>query len=143
MIGQWYNPMSETHIKATFEQNAMLILVVDDDPPSVKMIAFLLREEGYDVITASNGREALRLVEERAPDLIILDIMMPHIDGLEVCRRIRERSDVPIIFLSAKGETSDRVLGWARTTTWPSPSSPRNSWRACAQYCGVPRVPLR
>ncbi len=89
----------------------MLILVVDDDPPSVKMISFLLQEEGYEVIAASNGVEALRLVEARAPDLIILDIMMPHIDGLEVCRRIRERSDVPIIFLSAKGETSDRVLG--------------------------------
>ncbi len=111
MIGQWYNAMSNTSLDTASEKNPMLILVVDDDPPSVKMIAFLLREEGYDVITASNGREALRLVEERAPDLIILDIMMPHIDGLEVCRRIRERSDVPIIFLSAKGETSDRVLG--------------------------------
>ncbi len=93
------------------KSETMLILVVDDDPPSVKMISFLLREEGYDVIAASNGVEALRVVEERAPDLIILDIMMPHIDGLEVCRRIRERSNVPIIFLSAKGETSDRVLG--------------------------------
>jgi len=93
------------------EAKSMLILVVDDDPPSVKMISFLLQEEGYEVIAAANGVEALRLVEERAPDLIILDIMMPHIDGLEVCRRIRERSNVPIIFLSAKGETSDRVLG--------------------------------
>ena len=112
MTGQWYNS-KVVHVRPynANGERKMLILVVDDDPPSVKMISFLLREEGYDVISATNGIEALRLVEERAPDLIILDIMMPHIDGLEVCRRIRERSDVPIIFLSAKGETTDRVQG--------------------------------
>jgi len=106
---------ASTNSIQTKEENmkteAMLILVVDDDPPSVKMISFLLREEGYDVLTASNGVEALRLIDQRVPDLVILDIMMPHIDGLEVCRRIRERSNMPIIFLSAKGETRDRVLG--------------------------------
>ncbi len=106
---------ASTNSIQTMEENmkteAMLILVVDDDPPSVKMISFLLREEGYDVLTASNGVEALRLIDQRVPDLVILDIMMPHIDGLEVCRRIRERSNMPIIFLSAKGETRDRVLG--------------------------------
>lgn len=89
----------------------MRVLVVDDDPPSVKMISFLLREEGYEVITAGNGAEALRLIEEASPDLVILDVMMPHMDGLEVCRRIRQRTDLPIIFLSAKGETADRVTG--------------------------------
>jgi len=98
-------------MEENMKTEAMLILVVDDDPPSVKMISFLLREEGYDVLTASNGVEALRLIDQRVPDLVILDIMMPHIDGLEVCRRIRERSNMPIIFLSAKGETRDRVLG--------------------------------
>ncbi|MCD6289792.1 MAG: response regulator transcription factor [Anaerolineae bacterium] len=89
----------------------MRVLVVDDDPPSVKMISFLLREEGYDVVTAGNGPEALRLVDEAAPDLVILDVMMPHMDGLEVCQRIRRHTDIPIIFLSAKGETADRVAG--------------------------------
>ncbi len=89
----------------------MRVLVVDDDLPSVKMISFLLREEGYDVVTAKNGPEALRLVDEAAPDLVILDVMMPHMDGLEVCQRIRRRTDLPIIFLSAKGETADRVAG--------------------------------
>ncbi|MDQ7029309.1 MAG: response regulator transcription factor [Ardenticatenia bacterium] len=89
----------------------MRVLVVDDDQPSVKMTAFLLREEGYDVLTADNGREALRIVEEEPIDLVILDVMMPHLDGYEVCRRIRQLSDAAIIFLSAKGETSDRVHG--------------------------------
>lgn len=89
----------------------MRILVVDDDPPSVKMTAFLLREEGYEVITADNGRAALEIVQNQSPDLVIMDVMMPHIDGLEVTRRIRQTMDVPIIILSAKGETADKVTG--------------------------------
>jgi DNA-binding response OmpR family regulator len=89
----------------------MRILVVDDDAPSVKMIAFLLREEGYTVSTADNGVSGLELVEKEQPDLVILDVMMPHMDGHEVCRRIRGKMKVPIIFLSARGETSDRVHG--------------------------------
>lgn len=89
----------------------MRVLVVDDDPPSVKMIAFLLREEGYTVDTADNGRAALEIIERNPPDLVILDVMMPHVDGLEVTRRVRQRLDTPIIILSAKGETADKVLG--------------------------------
>lgn len=89
----------------------MHVLVVDDDAPSVKMIAFLLREEGYTVSTADNGIRALELVEHESPDLVILDVMMPHMDGHEVCRRIRSKRKVPIIFLSARGETADRVQG--------------------------------
>lgn len=89
----------------------MRVLVVDDDPPSVKMIAFLLKEEGFTVETADNGRAALEIIERQAPDLLILDVMMPHVDGLEVTRRVRQRLDIPIIILSAKGETSDKVLG--------------------------------
>lgn len=89
----------------------MRILIVDDDPPTVKWTSFLLRDEGYEVITADNGRAALEMVERYSPDLIILDVMMPQIDGLEVCRRIRQTMDVPIIILSAKGETADKVTG--------------------------------
>jgi DNA-binding response OmpR family regulator len=89
----------------------MRILVVDDDAPSVKMISFLLREEGYEVVSADNGSAALELVEREPPDLVILDVMMPRMDGFEVCRRIRQKMDVPIIFLSAKGETADKVSG--------------------------------
>ncbi len=89
----------------------MRILVVDDDVPSVKMISFLLREEGYEVTSTDSGLTALELIERQTPDLVILDVMMPHLDGFEVCRRIRQKMDVPIIFLSAKGETVDRVAG--------------------------------
>ena len=89
----------------------MRILIVDDDPPTVKWTSFLLRDEGYEVITADNGRTGLEMVERELPDLVILDVMMPHIDGLEVCRRIRQTMDVPIIMLSAKGETADKVTG--------------------------------
>ena len=89
----------------------MRVLIVDDDRPSLKMTAFLLREEGYTVFTADNGLEALRLVDEKTPDLLVLDVMMPGMDGLEVTRRLRRDSSLPIIILSAKGETSDRVSG--------------------------------
>ncbi len=89
----------------------MRVLIVDDDPPSLKMTAFLLAEEGYEVATADNGLDALRLVEQQAPDLVILDVMMPGLDGLQVTQRIRRNMSVPIIILSAKGETVDRVHG--------------------------------
>lgn len=89
----------------------MRVLIVDDDPPSLKMTAFLLSEEGYHVITADNGLDALRLVEEQVPDLLILDVMMPGLDGLQVTQRVRRTLNVPIIILSAKGETADRIHG--------------------------------
>jgi DNA-binding response OmpR family regulator len=89
----------------------MRILAVDDDRNNLKMLDFLLREEGYEVLTTDNGRTALDLVDSQNPDLVILDVMMPQVDGLEVCRRIRQTMDVPIIMLSAKGETADRVSG--------------------------------
>lgn len=89
----------------------MRILAVDDDRNNLKMVAFLLGEEGYEVITTDDGTKALELVDSAHPDLVILDVMMPQIDGFEVCRRIRQTADVPIIMLSAKGETADRVAG--------------------------------
>jgi len=89
----------------------MRILAVDDDRNNLKMLAFLLGEEGYEVLTAETGRAALALLDSQHPDLVILDVMMPQMDGLEVCRRIRQTMDIPIIILSAKGETTDKVLG--------------------------------
>ena len=75
------------------------------------MTAFLLAEEGYEVVTADNGMDALRLVDQKLPVLAILDVMMPGLDGLQVTQRIRRTMNLPIIILSAKGETVDRVHG--------------------------------
>lgn len=89
----------------------MRVLVVDDHAPSLKWTSILLREEGYDVLLADNGRDALRIIEKEPVDLLILDIMMPQIDGYEICRRVRQNDDAGIIFVSALGETEDRVKG--------------------------------
>jgi DNA-binding response OmpR family regulator len=75
------------------------------------MNSYLLREEGYEVATASNGMEALQLLEDEPVDLIVLDVMMPMMDGHETLRQLREQYDLPVIFLSAKGETADKVRG--------------------------------
>jgi len=87
------------------------ILVVDDEPSVTDLIAYNLRKALYDVRTAADGREALRLVREYSPDLILLDLMIPEVDGLDVCREIRKSSGVPVIMITARGEEVDRVLG--------------------------------
>lgn len=89
----------------------MKVLVVDDDRPSLKLTSFLLNEEGYVVTVAEDGRTALDLIAQDPPDLVILDVMMPHIDGFDVCRHIRKTREVPIIFLSAKNQVGDKVAG--------------------------------
>ncbi len=86
------------------------VLVVDDDLNIVKLITLYLEKEDYTVCTANDGEEALQVFKTEAPDIIILDIMMPKLDGNSVCREIRKKSDVPIIMLTAKGETFDKVL---------------------------------
>jgi DNA-binding response OmpR family regulator len=90
----------------------MKILVVDDEDLLVKGIRFNLQNDGYDVITGSNGLEALNLAREHKPDLIILDVMMPEMDGLTACAMIREFSDVPIILLTAKTADMDKLIGF-------------------------------
>ena len=87
------------------------ILIVDDEPPYVRLMEANLLTEGYQVIPAYNGQEALNLVTTQKPELVILDIMMPVIDGFTVCERIREFSNIPIIIVTAKGEERDRVRG--------------------------------
>ena len=89
----------------------MKILVVDDEALLVKGIRFNLQNEGYEVITGSDGLEAVQAVQAQHPDLVVLDVMMPNMDGLSACAKIREFSDVPIIMLTAKGETDDKVTG--------------------------------
>lgn len=90
----------------------MKILVVDDEPLLVKGIRFNLQNEGYEVVTASNGEEAVALASDPEIHLIILDVMMPVMDGLEACIKIREFSDVPIIMLTAKTDDMDKLMGF-------------------------------
>jgi two-component system KDP operon response regulator KdpE len=88
-----------------------LILVVDDEARMVRFIQLNLEHDGFQVITAYNGREALEQVRSALPNLVLLDVMMPDLDGFEVLERIREQSNVPVIMLTAKGEEDDRVRG--------------------------------
>ncbi len=87
------------------------ILVVDDERPIADILKFNLEKEGYDVICAYDGLEAIELVTKEEPDLILLDIMLPHKDGMEVCREVRKQFDIPIIMLTAKDSEIDKVLG--------------------------------
>jgi DNA-binding response OmpR family regulator len=88
------------------------ILVVDDEPHMVKLVEANLQVAGYDVVSATDGRSALSAVENERLDLVILDIMLPHMDGYEVCQRIREYSAVPILMLTARGSEIDLVHGF-------------------------------
>jgi two-component system alkaline phosphatase synthesis response regulator PhoP len=87
------------------------ILIVDDEPVIVDSLAYSLRREGYEVSVAENGPDALDLFERDHPDLIVLDIMLPGMDGLEVCKRLRLKSTVPIIMLTARSDEVDKILG--------------------------------
>ena len=87
------------------------ILVVDDEPSVTDLLAYNLRKAHYDVLIASDGRQALQLAREASPDLILLDLMLPEVDGLDVCRELRKSTSVPIIMVTALGEETDRVVG--------------------------------
>src|SRR2546425_6649304 len=87
------------------------ILLVDDEQSIQTLLSYPLRKDGYEVVRATDGREALDRFSEQAFDLVVLDVMLPQLDGLEVCRRLRARSAVPIIMLTAKTEEIDKVLG--------------------------------
>src|SRR3954451_19633839 len=102
------------------------ILVVDDDPKILALVRTYLERERFPVVTAGDGRTALRLIEEAAPRLVVLDLMIPEIDGLAVIRRARELGDVPILVLSARGSVGDRILGLSEGADdyLPKPFSP-------------------
>jgi len=91
------------------KMHRLRVLVVDDDPAIIKLIRASLKNEDWDILTAMGGAEALEIVERETLDLVILDILMPKIDGFEVCLRLREWSQIPIIILSAKSDASDKV----------------------------------
>lgn len=90
---------------------AYRILVVDDEPAVTDLLAYNLRRDGYQVLTAADGRAALQVARESQPDLILLDLMIPEIEGLDVCRELRKTGDIPIIMVTARGEEVDRVVG--------------------------------
>src|SRR5436305_4278815 len=87
------------------------ILTADDDPQLLRLVARNLQFEDYDVLTASDGEQALALTEAHAPDVLLLDVMMPKMDGFTVCRRVREFSTVPIIIVTARGQDQDKIRG--------------------------------
>jgi DNA-binding response OmpR family regulator len=87
------------------------ILTADDDPQILRLVTRNLQFEGYQVLTATNGQEALEQIEAKVPNLVLLDVMMPKLDGFTVCQRVREFSTVPIIIITARGQESDRIRG--------------------------------
>ena len=99
--------MAET----TAPERSARILLVDDEQSIQTLLSYPLRKEGYEVVQATDGRQALERFDEQSFDLVVLDLMLPRIDGLEVCRRLRSRSSVPIIMLTAKSEEIDKVVG--------------------------------
>ena len=105
----------------------MQVMVVDDEPMVREVVTNYLEREGFSVESIGNGQEALNRLETAVPDLIVLDVMLPAVDGLSILRSIRKRSDVPVILLTARGEESDRVLGLelGADDYVPKPFSPR------------------
>jgi two-component system phosphate regulon response regulator PhoB len=91
------------------------VLIVDDDPDIQRLVSYNLSQAGFDVVTAATGRKALETVQKNPPDLIILDLMLPDVDGMEVCRSLRQRESskrIPIVMLTARSEEIDRVIGF-------------------------------
>ena len=119
------------------------ILVVDDDTNICELLRLYLTKEGYQVTTANDGEEGLEKFNQLKPDMVLLDVMMPRMDGLEVCRRIRKLGIAPVMMLTAKGETFDKVLGLelAPTITWSSPLTPRKWWPASRRCCAAAPPP--
>ena len=91
--------------------SASTILLVDDEESIQTLLTYPLERDGYSVVQARDGEEALRKFDEEPVDLVVLDVMLPRLDGLEVCKRLRSQSNVPIIMLTARGEELDKVLG--------------------------------
>src|SRR5436189_2643197 len=87
------------------------VLVVEDEASIASFVSLYLKNAGYEVRTATNGADGLSSVQSQQPDLIVLDLMLPDIDGIEVCKRIRQRSDVPILMLTARDEDVDKIIG--------------------------------
>lgn len=114
MQGVWkagLTELSDIHPSAGEQERQVRVLVVDDEPLIIEMLTMGLNYEGFEVSVATTGYEALDQARQARPDLVILDVMLPGIDGIEVCRRLRAQGDIGIIMLTARGELEDRVSG--------------------------------
>ena len=119
------------------------ILLVDDEDAIQSLLTYPLERDGYRVVQARDGDEALRRFAEEDVDLVVLDIMLPRVDGLEVCRRLRSESTVPIIMLTARDDELDKVLGLelGADDYITKPFSIREFRAASARFCAAPRRP--
>ena len=119
------------------------VLIVEDEPDIRDLVVFHLEREGYQVVQSRSGPEALRLARATPPDLVLLDLMLPEMDGLEVCRRLRQdpaTMALPIVMLTARGDEVDRVLGLelGADDYVVKPFSRGSWWPASARCCGAP-----
>ena len=118
---------------------AKKVLVVDDEKLIVKGIRFSLEQDGMEVDCAYDGEEALRMAREKEYDIILLDVMLPKLDGFEVCQQLRETSSVPVVMLTAKGDDMDKILGLEYGAISPSHLTFWKSKHVSKQSCAVPR----
>lgn len=124
------------------------VLIVDDDPHIREVLVFAFAKAGIDTAEADDGEQALAAIATSAPDLVVLDINMPRMDGLEVCRRLRAQGDLPILFLSSRDDELDRVLGieLGADDYVVKPFSPAKWWRGRRRSCDArlarPLLPL-
>jgi CheY-like chemotaxis protein len=118
------------------------VLVVDDETALAKVVAGYLTREGFVVDLAHDGPDAVAVARANPPDLVVLDVMLPGFDGIEVCRRLRTFTDAYIIMLTARDEEIDKIVGLSSVpmTTWSSPSRRVSSWLGSVRCCGA-RVP--
>ena len=121
------------------------ILVIDDDEKLNRLLKRFFKDYGFEVYAAVDADQGLKKLRTVLPDLIILDIMLPGMNGFDVCKRIRESSTVPIIMLTARGDVMDRWSGWnwGLTIICPNPSNPANWWPGYRPYCVGPKTPGR
>jgi CheY-like chemotaxis protein len=136
------HPERETHGKMAKYK----ILVVDDDRNIVDLVRLYLERDGYQVLVAYDGLKALKLARQRRPDLIVLDLLLPEVDGLDVCRILQTESKVPIIMLTAKTTEEDKLIGLelGADDYVTKPSALGNWWPGCGPCCaGSARRPLK
>ena len=99
-------------MKEELDPNKKTILVVDDEKPIIDILVYNLKKEGYNTLEATDGEMGLNVALEEKPDLILLDVMLPKMDGLTVCKRIKQSYNVPILMISAQDEEIDKIVGW-------------------------------